>query len=146
MHYIQASVTEVREDDRKNAGALDKARGLINEDEPGKGEYHDKKGGTEEDEEGESDKEESEEEEEVERGEDEENENELGVGNSPSGENGEGESDSNNEENDGKFRFRMAITTTLRYLRDFANPLAQNLHSFTKSFIHQLFKMLITGL
>lgn len=90
MHYIQATVTEVREDDRKNEGALGKARGLINEDEPGKGEYHDKKGGTEEDEEGESDKEESEEEEEVERGEDEENENELGVGNSPSGENGEG--------------------------------------------------------
>lgn len=106
MHYIQASVTEVREDDRKNEGALGKARGLINEDEPGKGEYHDKKGGTEE-------------EEEVERGEDEENENELGVGNSPSGENGEGESDSNNEENDGMFRFRMAITTTLRYLKGF---------------------------
>ena len=106
MHYIQASVTEVREDDRKNEGALGKARGLINEDEPGKGEYHDKKGGTEE-------------EEEVERGEDEANENELGVGNSPSGENGEGESDSNNEENDGLFRFRMAITTTLRYLNGF---------------------------
>ena len=106
MHYIQASVTEVWEDDRKNEGALGKARGLINEDEPGKGEYHDKKGGTEE-------------EEEVERGEDEENENELGVGNSPSGENGEGESDSNNEENDGMFRFRMAITTTLRYLKGF---------------------------
>ena len=120
MHYIQASVTEVREDDRKNEGALGKARGLINEDEPGKGEYHDKKGGTEEDEEGEGDKEESEEEEEeVERGEDEENENDLGVGNSPSGENGEGESDSNNEENDGMFRFRMAITTTLRYLKGF---------------------------
>ena len=119
MHYIQATVTEVQEDDRKNEGALGKARGLINEDEPGKGEYHDKKGGTEEDEEGESDKEESEEEEEVERGEDEENENELGVGNSPSGENGEGESDSNNEENDGMFRFRMAITTTLRYLKRF---------------------------
>lgn len=106
MHYIQATVTEVREDDRKNEGALGKARGLINEDEPGKGEYHDKKGGTEE-------------EEEVERGEDEANENELGVGNSPSGENGEGESDSNNEENDGMFRFRMAITTTLRYLKRF---------------------------
>lgn len=118
MHYIQATVTEVREDDRKNEGALGKARGLINEDEPGKGEYHDKKGGTEEDE-VESDKEESEEEEEVERGEDEENENELGVGNSPSGENGEGKSDSNNEENDGMFRFRMAITTTLRYLKGF---------------------------
>ena len=97
------------EDDRKNEGALGKARGLINEDEPGKGEYHDKKGGTEEDEEGESDKKESKEEEEVERGEDEENENELGVGNS----------DSNNEENDGMFRFRMAITTTLRYLKGF---------------------------
>lgn len=96
----------MREDDRKNEGALGKARGLINEDEPGKGEYHDKKGGTEE-------------EEEVERGEDEANENELGVGNSPSGENGEGESDSNNEENDGLFRFRMAITTTLRYLNGF---------------------------
>ena len=108
----------MREDDRKNEGALGKARGLINEDEPGKGEYHDKKGGTEEDE-VESDKEESEEEEEVERGEDEENENELGVGNSPSGENGEGKSDSNNEENDGMFRFRMAITTTLRYLKGF---------------------------
>ena len=106
MHYIQTTVTEVREDDRKNEGALGKARGLINEDEPGKGEYHDKKGGTEE-------------EEEVERGEDEENENELGVGNSPSGENGEGESDSNNEENDGLFRFRMAITTTFRYLKGF---------------------------
>ena len=119
MHYIQATVTEVREDDRKNKDALGKARGLINEDEPGKGEYHDKKGGTEEDEEGESDKKESEEEEEVERGKDEENENELGVGNSPSGENGEGESDSNNEENDGMFRFRMAITTTLRYLKGF---------------------------
>ena len=109
----------MREDDRKNKDALGKARGLINEDEPGKGEYHDKKGGTEEDEEGESDKKESEEEEEVERGKDEENENELGVGNSPSGENGEGESDSNNEENDGMFRFRMAITTTLRYLKGF---------------------------
>ena len=104
----------MREDDRKNEGALGKARGLINEHEPGRGEYHDKKGGTEEDEEGKS-----EEEEEVERGEDEENENELGVGNSPSGENGEGESDSNNEENDGMFRFRMAITTTLRYLKGF---------------------------
>ena len=103
---MQTTVTEVREDDRKNEGALGKARGLINEDEPGKGEYHDKKGGTEE-------------EEEVERGEDEANENELGVGNSPSGENGEGESDSNNEENDGMFRFRMAITTTLRYLKGF---------------------------
>ena len=103
---FKTTVTEVREDDRKNEGALGKARGLINEDEPGKGEYHDKKGGTEE-------------EEEVERGEDEENENELGVGNSPSGENGEGESDSNNEENDGMFRFRMAITTTLRYLKGF---------------------------
>ena len=103
---FKTTVTEVREDDRKNEGALGKARGLINEDEPGKGEYHDKKGGTEE-------------EEEVERGEDEENENELGVGNSPSGENGEGESDSNNEENDGLFRFRMAITTTLRYLNGF---------------------------
>ena len=117
---FKTTVTEVREDDRKNEGALGKARGLINEDEPGKGEYHDKKGGTEEDEEGEGDKEESEEEEEeVERGEDEENENELGIGNSPSGENGEGESDSNNEENDGMFRFRMAITTTLRYLNGF---------------------------
>ena len=103
---FKTTVTEVREDDRKNEGALGKARGLINEDELGKGEYHDKKGGTEE-------------EEEVERGEDEENENELGVGNSPSGENGEGESDSNNEENDGMFRFRMAITTTLRYLKGF---------------------------
>ena len=103
---MQTTVTEVWEDDRKNEGALGKARGLINEDEPGKGEYHDKKGGTEE-------------EEEVERGEDEANENELGVGNSPSGENGEGESDSNNEENDGMFRFRMAITTTLRYLKGF---------------------------
>lgn len=103
---MQTTVTEVWEDDRKNEGALGKARGLINEDEPGKGEYHDKKGGTEE-------------EEEVERGEDEANENELGVGNSPSGENGEGESDSNNEENDGLFRFRMAITTTLRYLNGF---------------------------
>ena len=103
---MQTTVTEVWEDDRKNEGALGKARGLINEDEPGKGEYHDKKGGTEE-------------EEEVERGEDEANENELGVGNSPSGENGEGKSDSNNEENDGMFRFRMAITTTLRYLKGF---------------------------
>ena len=103
---MQTTVTEVWEDDRKNEGALGKARGLINEDDPGKGEYHDKKGGTEE-------------EEEVERGEDEANENELGVGNSPSGENGEGESDSNNEENDGLFRFRMAITTTLRYLNGF---------------------------
>ena len=132
MHYIQATVTEVQEDDRKNEGALGKARGLINEDEPGKGEYHDKKGGTEEDEEGESDKEESEEEEEVESGEDEENENELGVGNSPSGENGEGESDSNNEENDGMFRFRMAITTTFEILKGISQ-----IHS-PRTFIHSV--------
>ena len=140
MHYIQASVTEVREDDRKNEGALGKARGLINEDEPGKGEYHDKKGGTEEDEEGESDKEESEEEEEVERGEDEENENELGVGNSPSGENGEGESDSNNEENDGMFRFRMAITTTFEILKGISQIHSPRtfIHSFSRSFTSYL--------
>ena len=126
----------MREDDRKNEGALGKARGLINDDEPSRGEYHDKKGGTEEDEEGKS-----EEEEEVERGEDEENENELGVGNSPSGENGEGESDSNNEENDGMFRFRMAITTTLRYLKGFRKSTRPEpsfihlvVHSFSRSF------------
>ena len=138
MHYIQATVTEVREDDRKNEGALGKARGLINEDEPGKG-------GTEEDEEGESDKEESdkeesEEEEEVERGEDEENENELGVGNSPSGENGEGESDSNNEENDGMFRFRMAIITTFEILKGISQIHSPRtfIHSFSRSFTSYL--------
>ena len=140
MHYIQASVTEVREDERKNEGALGKARGLINEDETGKREYHDKKGGTEEDEEGESDKEESEEEEEVESGEDEENENELGVGNSPSGENGKGESDSNNEENDGMFRFRMAITTTFEILKGISQIHSPRtfIHSFSRSFTSYL--------
>ena len=130
----------MREDDRKNEGALGKARGLINEDEPGTREYHDKKGGTEEDEEGESDKEESEEEEEVESGEDEENENELGVGNSPSGENGKGESDSNNEENDGMFRFRMAITTTFEILKGISQIHSPRtfIHSFSRSFTSYL--------
>lgn len=123
MHYIQASVTEVQDDDRKNEGTLGKVRGLINEDEPGKGEYHDKKEGTEEDEESESDK--------VESGEGEENENELGIGNSPSGENGEQESDNNKEENDSKFRFTMAITTTLRYFKG----LRESTHP-ERSFIH----------